>query len=92
MFFAYPTGLALVWLHLTHVPRGIFGLFICLKKLPKVYDIITKISEIEDKEMEEQWSFEKMTFHVRDNFKNYILKTSKDAQPFFLIYFALSAL
>jgi len=91
-FFAYPTGLGLIWLHFLHIPRGIFGGFISLYKIPKVYELVDKISDFETKEMEEQWSFEQMSFHVRDNFKKYILKVGKDAQPFFLIYFVLSAL
>jgi hypothetical protein len=79
-------------LHFLHIPRGIFGGFISLYKIPKVYELVDKISDFETKEMEEQWSFEQMSFHVRDNFKKYILKVGKDAQPFFLIYFVLSAL
>lgn len=84
--------MALIWLHLVHIPRGIFGLFISVKKLPKIYEILDKISAFDSKELEEQWTFEQMSFHIRDNFKNYIIKSVNDSKPFFLIYFVLSAL
>ena len=71
-FLAYPSGMALIWFHLIHVPRGAFGLFIVMKKSPKAYEIIEEISEFDSNEMKENWNFEQMVFHVRNNFKKNI--------------------
>ena len=84
--------MALIWLHLIHVPRGLFGLFIVMKKTPKAYEIIDQISEFDDNEMKENWNFEQMTFHIRNNFKKNISNFINDARAYFLIYFVLSAI
>lgn len=89
-FFAYPSGMFLIWLHFIHIPRGVFGLIISLKKLPNASEVLSKITEFEGQDTEEQWKFEKMMFRVRDNFKNYAIKHLKGAQKFLFIYFILS--
>lgn len=63
-----------------------------MKKTPKAYEIIDQISEFDQNEMKENWNFEQMTFHIRNNFKKNISNFINDAKAFFLIYFVLSAL
>ncbi|CAI2377252.1 unnamed protein product [Moneuplotes crassus] len=92
VFFAYPTGMGLIWLHVFHIPRGVFGLFLCFKKLPNVHSLIEEIGEFDEREKEEQWKFEKIANHLKDNFKNYVIKSAKSAQKFLFIYFILSAI
>lgn len=89
---AYPTGMALIWFHFIHVPRGLFGIFIVMKKTPKAYEIIEQISEFDQNEMKEKWNFEQIAFHLRNNFKKNISSFINDAKAYFLIYFVLSAL
>lgn len=91
-FFSFPSGMMLIWLHAVHVPRGLFGLFIVIKKTPKTYDLIDSISDFDEEQMQEQWNFEKMSYHVRDNFKRHLMKILNDAKPYVLIYFVLSVI
>ena len=42
--------------------------------------------------MNEQWTFEKISYHLKENFKNYIIKSAKDSQKFLFIYFIFSGI
>ena len=92
VFLSFPSGMALIWLHMLHVPRGIFGLFIWVTKFPQASTIISKISEFDDNEMQEQWKFEKIAFHIRDNFKEYVIKEARHTQKYLFVYFIISAI
>lgn len=91
LFFAYPSGLAWIWLHIVHLPRGGYGILIVLKKSPKTYDIIQSISDFDEEEMKEQWTIEKMSYHINNNFKQHLTQELNHTTSFYLIYFILSS-
>lgn len=89
-FFSYPDQMAWIWLHMLHIPRGIVGIYIVLKKTPKTYDLIDSISDFEKDQLEEHWGFEKMAKHIRDNFKKHIINVLRDSRKYYIAYFAIS--
>lgn len=89
-FFSYPSQMGWIWLHMLHIPRGVLGIYMVLKKTPKTYDLIENISDFQKDQLEEHWGFEKMSKHVRENFKKHIVNVLKGARTFYVTYFALS--
>ena len=91
-FFAYPSGLGWIWMHIFHIPRGAVGVFFVLKKSPKTYELIDKISEFDEEQMDEKWDFEKMSFIVKDNFKHHITQTLNKVSTYFYLYFIITSI
>ena len=73
-------------MHFLHVPRGVFGVFLVLKKTPKTYDLIESISDFNKDQLEEHWGFEKMAQHVRENFKKHLVHLLSQNRKFFICY------
>ena len=86
VFLSYPSQMAYIWMHILHLFRGGYGLYLVLKKTPKTYDLIDSISEVHDDQLEEHWGFEKMAKHIRDNFKKYMIDLLSKDKKFYIIY------
>ena len=89
-FFSYPSQIGFIWLHIFHVGRGVFGIYLVFWRSPKTFELIESISDFTDEQLNEHWGFEQMSQHVRDNFKKHFLKILGQYQLFFLIYFLVS--
>ena len=77
-------------MHMLHIFRGGYGLFLVFKKTPKTFDLIDSISEVNDAQLDEHWGFEKMAKHIRDNFKKHLIDLLSVDRKFFMIYAVLS--
>lgn len=79
-----------IWMHLLHPVRGVYGLYLVVKKTPKTYDLIESISDFNNDQLDEHWGFEKMAKHVRDNFKKHMVNLLSKDRKFFYVYIILS--
>jgi hypothetical protein len=75
-----------IWMHMLHPIRGVYGLFLVIKKTPKTYELIESISDFNDDQLDEHWGFEKMAKHVRDNFKKHMINLLSKDKNFFICY------
>jgi hypothetical protein len=82
--------MAYIWMHMLHVPRGIFGVYLVIFKTPKTYELIESISDFNQSELEEHWGFEKMAQHIRENFKKHLVNLLTENRKFFVGYAILS--
>mmetsp|Transcript_22993 Transcript_22993/g.25538 ORF Transcript_22993/g.25538 Transcript_22993/m.25538 type:complete len:191 (+) Transcript_22993:343-915(+) len=79
-----------IWMHILHLVRGAYGIFLVIKKTPKTYDLIESISEVQNDQLEEHWGFEKMAKHIRDNFRKYLINILSEDRRFFIVYVILT--
>lgn len=82
--------MAYIWMHIFHIPRGIFGIYLVLKKSPKTHDLIESISDFSQNQLDEHWGFEQMAYHIQDNFKKHLIIILTESKMYFFIYFILS--
>lgn len=89
-FLSYPSEMGIIWMHILHVGRGGYGIWMVIKKTPKNYDLIESISEVHDDQLEEHWGFEKMAKHIRDNFRKHMIDLLSKDKKFYIAYVVLS--
>ncbi|CAI2375694.1 unnamed protein product [Moneuplotes crassus] len=89
-FISYPSQMGIIWMHILHLGRGGYGLFLVIKKTPKNYDLIESISEVHNDQLDEHWGFEKMAKHIRDNFRKHLIDLLTKDKKFYLIYVIVS--
>lgn len=77
-------------MHLLHLARGGFGLYLVIKVTPKSYSLIESISDFNKDQLNEHWGFEEMAKHIRDNFKKQLVNILSESRKMYIIYFVIT--
>ena len=71
IFFFHPAQMAIIWMYMLHIPKGVLGLIMVFKLSPLPYDMIDSISDFPDTEV--HLSFQEIGDHINDSFKKKLL-------------------
>lgn len=83
LFISDVQKMKIVWFFLFHIPRGTIGLII-LSSLPKTYEALTHINQIESNDLEE------IKKQIIDDYVNIVLSKEKVLKPLLISYFVLT--
>lgn len=83
-------GLGAIWLHIFHVPRGLLGLLLIFKHLPKSHDIINLVDF--DGMAQNEMTVEKVAAKVQLELTVLFMRKGEDCKKYLVLYTGLSIL